>query len=416
MAAVTRSVTAPQRAAEAAAKAKANGVADVKVAKTTPKRIAKTVSKSKTASKSKSKSKSKTTTTATATATAKAKKTKAKKTVAPAPKATKTKRTGKKTAAAAASSQPDRRGMRARFDLVPKRLLDRFNNYTIAQIKTELRGRDFETTGAKQDLFMRLIGQENRGEDNAADVDSDGDATDQDSDDGSSSCDGSDSPQAENVAPKAFFDCIAFFKGDKFKFAGDKMYIRPRPLPRHFFIPQSLLDTPLHELYDVNDTVDDFGAILLSLVGMNPGYAEMKLGVVLQWHMPERYLIARLVQLAEHGIFPDPPFDKVCSTTWDNKVTNRAWRTAKIMDVVDQAPAFLREWSNAIDDKTLAYPQMPTNYADGFNLQWSFGRALLSTPGLGCLFKRLVAEGTIVLPCGKDDGAVTEEDLVDPDA
>lgn len=144
---------------------------------------------------------------------------------------------------------------------------------------------------------------------------------------------------------------------------------------------------------------------------MNPPYRQMTLGTVLQWHMPERYLIACISQQFETGILTEPSFMKVCSTTWGNKII-KDWRTAQIMDVVDAAPAFLTEWSEAVKAEELCYPQMPTNYAENANKQWCFGRVLITTPKLLGLFKQLVAEKKLNLP--KEDSAeVTEEHLKD---
>lgn len=123
-------------------------------------------------------------------------------------------------------------------------------------------------------------------------------------------------------------------------------------------------------------------------------------------------MIACISQHFEDGILTEPPFARVCSSTWGKKII-KDWRTAKIMDVVDAAPAFLSEWSEAVKADNFSYPQMPTNYAENANSQWCFGRAFITTPGLPDLFKQLVAEGKLELPGKKDNGEVTEEHLKD---
>lgn len=76
---------------------------------------------------------------------------------------------GKRAAVAAAPYQRPRNAC-TRVDRVPNRLLRRFDNYTIAQIKAELKKRDLELDGFKQDLFLRLVQAEKRDNDDDDDV------------------------------------------------------------------------------------------------------------------------------------------------------------------------------------------------------------------------------------------------------
>lgn len=323
----------------------------------------------------------------------------------------------------AAASKPRGNG-RTKSDLVPKRLLERFNSYTIAQIKAELQSKKVEASGLKQELFMSLIQAEKSGcqaqaqgqdEEPVSAVD-DGDLDslpDYESDPAASqeeatapesgaSC----SQQAQEEQPKGPYDCVAHFSGEDIP--GPKMEDDERPLPHYFFIPQAAMDMVLSDLIDASP--DHVTLVLQRLVAMNPGYLEMKTRDVLQWHMPERYLLARIRQHHDQGLLKKAPFKKVCQTKWGNKLI-KDWRTAKVMDVLDGAPALLREWSEALKAGKLSYSHMPTNYAENPNKQWCFGRALLFTPCLLNLFKQLVADGKLELPDEKDTAQVTEEDL-----
>lgn len=341
-------------------------------------------------------------------------------------KATTAKKTN--TKAPKAASKP-RRNKRTRCNLVPKRLLDRFDSYTVAQIKAELAQRGVEAAGLKQDLFMALIQEEEEHHDdaeaeteepegNVEEGDDVGSLPDYESDPPASqdpaatcggaqgSCGASDGQQAQEEQPKGPFDCVAHFSG--MEVPGPKIENDERPQPHDFFIPQAALDTILSDL--IGTSPDHVSNILQKLGDMNPDYMSMKTGDVLQWHMPERYLIARINQHYDQGLLTETPFERVCQGTWASKLM-QDWRTAKFMSVADVAPAFLREWSAALKAGQLCYPQMPTNYAENQNQQWSFGRALLFTPKLLDLFKQLVAEGKLQLPCSKDTGDVTEQDL-----
>lgn len=366
-----------------------------------------------------------------------AKKTVTKKAPKAAPKAvTKVAKKG-----SAAATRP-KRNARTKINLVPKRLLDRFDGCTVAQIKTALRARNLELSGIKQDLFMRLVQDEERepeeeDDDEEEDDEEDDEEEEEDEDEDMSSlpdyesdppasqqaaapapcasaqgsCGGGSSQQAEEEEkdedkPKGPYDCVAHFRGQNLP--GPPIEDDERPLPHNFFIPQAALDTVLGELF--HESPDHVGNIMQKLGMMNADYIPMKTRDVLQWHMPERYLIARMSQHYEQGLLKEPPFETVCQSTWGNKLP-QDWRTTKFMAVVDAAPAFLREWSDALKANKLCYPQMPTNYAENPNQQWCFGRALLATPNLLNLFKQLVADGKLELPCKTDNAEVTEEHL-----
>lgn len=324
----------------------------------------------------------------------------------------------KKGSAAVVKPKP-KRNARVRVNRIPKYLLDRFDGCTVAQIKKALQARDLDITGLKQDLFLRLVADEEReaaDEEEDADADDESSLPDYESDPpapqqaaaaASSSQQAKEDEEEEEEKPKGPYDCVAHFRNEKMpNKPTDKEEL---PQPHHFFIPDAALDTCLAELWD--ETSQQVRAILQKLGGMNQAYIQMKTRDVLQWHMPERYLIARINMHHEQGLEEEEPFYKVCQTTWGNKLPEN-WRTIKFMAVVDAAPAFLREWSDALKAEKLCYPQMPTNYAENPNQQWSFGRALLTTPKLLKLFKKLVAEGKLVLPCAKDTSAVTKKHLL----
>lgn len=329
------------------------------------------------------------------------------------------KKGARKGGAAAAAPQPRASG-RAKTDKVPMRLLDRFNSYTIAQLKAELGGRNLRKTGIKQDLFMRLVDDEEQGDesddDESMDDDEEDDVEGDDIQDAipSSSLPDYSSDHVEPQQPKKvwpFIDCVAHFD-DKVAPIPDGIELakgNERPYPHHFFIPDDFLDTSLENLIAQGPAY--ITAILQSLVNMNGEYKERTARFVLQWHMPERYLIALMSKSHEEGLLGEAPFEKPCKSTWGNRLTDK-WRTDNFMNVVDAAPALLREWSSAIEAEQLAYGQMPTDYAENPNRQWSFGRALIEYPWFNGMFKQLVVDGKIHLPNRRDTTDVDEEDLV----
>lgn len=308
-----------------------------------------------------------------------------------------------------------RANTRAKSELVPKRLVYRFNGCTVAEIKAALAKRDLDTTGLKQDLFMRLVNDEKRGHDKEGadhiveddqhslpDYESDSPVSQQ-----TAGPDTSKGAQ-ENEQPKLAgpFDCVAFFKGTELP--GPDVETDERPFPHNFFIPEAALDTVLDTLIKV--APDHSSNVLQSLGVQNAGYLSWKTRNALQYHMPERYLLARINQHYERGLQKEPAFAEVCQTKWENKLP-RNWRTAQFMDVMDAAPAFLKEWSQGLKAGKLSYTHMPTNFAEHANKQWSFGRALRQNPELYDLFKALVAGGKLILPGKRDTAEVTERDL-----